>query len=441
MFILRGAQRGEINIDSGHLVCFWPVVTTLEQVKLIVGKQSKHLANLYVQVWTAVAWALTMDRMNTVEKGAGRQDLIVVGAGILGLATAYRAHKQGMKVLVIERHSRPVGASIMNFGHACFTGQADIIQPVAAQAREGWAAAAQDAGFWAAQPGTLIPAVTELEMQVLREFAEHRGEEQVQLLDAQQVNEALGHERLEVVGGARLPLDMRVNPREAAWKLAEWLEQQGVQFQWLTNVTAVADGTVCTTRGEFSAPQVVVCPGVELMSLFPGLAEDVDLKVCALAMALVRKPTHTANDFCMLTGTSIARYDGLTSMPSAVALKEELVQREPELVDCIANLMVTAIPEGLLIGDSHEYHDSPTPFIDEQMAALLQNRAAAYVGVEKFDVLQRWQGRYANSVHTNLVLRRPDEKTTVAVVASGIGMTLSFGIASLILEGGEVPGF
>lgn len=382
-----------------------------------------------------------MGRMNSTFEGAARPDLIVVGAGILGLATAYRAHKQGMMVHVIERNSRPVGASIMNFGHACFTGQADIIQPVVAKAREGWAAAAQDAGFWAAQPGTLIPAVTELEMQVLREFAEHRGGEQVELLTSEQVNRRLGHGNLNTVGGARLPQDMRVNPREAAWRLAEWLESQGVVFHWLTNVTAVADGTVSTNRGDVTAPQVVVCPGVDLMPLFPGLAEEVDLKVCALAMALVEKPAHTADDFCMLTGTSIARYDGFASMPSTSALKQELVEREPGLVDCIANVMVTAIPQGLLIGDSHEYHDSPTPFIDEDIASLLQDRAAQYVGAQEFRVLQRWQGRYANSVHTNLVLRRPDEKTTVAVVASGIGMTLSFGIASLILEGGEVPGF
>lgn len=379
--------------------------------------------------------------MNTSYEGAVSPDVIIVGAGIVGLATAYRAHKQGMTVQVIERNSRPVGASIMNFGHACFTGQADIIQPVAAVAREGWGAAARDAGFWAAQPGTLIPAVSELEMQVLREFAEHRGEGQVRLLTSKQVNGGLGHDRLGTVGGAHLPCDMRVNPREAVWKLAEWLENHGVDFRWRTQVVAVADGVAFTNRGDFCAPRVVVCPGVELVSLFPDVAEEVDLTVCTLAMALVRKPEYVADDFCMLTGTSLARYDGFTSMPTAAALREELLRREPELTGFVANLMVTAIPEGLLIGDSHEYHDSPTPFIDERMAALLQDRAASYVGVDEFRVLQRWQGRYANSVHTNLVLRHPDEKTTVAVVASGIGMTLSFGIASLILEGGDAPDF
>ncbi len=368
-----------------------------------------------------------------------RPDLLVVGAGILGLATAYRAHKRGMTVHVIDRNSRPVGASIQNFGHACFTGQSDGIQELAGWSRQGWGEAAADAGFWAAQPGTLIPATTEVEMAVLREFAEHRGEKQVTMLSADEVYEGLGHRRMDVRGGARLSLDMRVNPREAAWKLAGWLESQGVTFSWLTTANRVGDGVAQTNRGDIHARQIVVCPGVDLMGLFPEVAEEVELQTCTLAMALVEKPSHIAEDFCMLTGTSMARYDGFTSLPSAGELREDLAVREPELVDCIANLMVTAVPEGLLIGDSHEYHDSPTPFIEESMARLLQTKAAEYVGVPSFQVKQRWQGKYANSVHTNLVVRRPDEKTSVAVVASGIGMTLSFGIAQLLLDGGDAP--
>lgn len=102
-------------------------------------------------------------------------DLLVVGSGILGLATAFRAHRQGRTVRVVDAAARPVGASIQNFGHACFTGQADVIQDVAASAREGWLDAARAAGFWAAESGTHIPAATETEARVLEEFAEHRG--------------------------------------------------------------------------------------------------------------------------------------------------------------------------------------------------------------------------------------------------------------------------
>lgn len=368
-------------------------------------------------------------------------DLIVVGAGILGLATAFLAHEQGRSVLVIDSADRPVGSSIQNFGHACFTGQADVIQDVAGKARDGWLRAARAVGFWAAESGTWVPAATDLEMQVLEEFAAHRGEGDVTLLDAGRVGEGIGNPALECVGGAHLPRDMRVNPREAAPALAAWLSRQGVNFQWNTQVTGVADGVVGTVRGQFSASRVVVCPGYRLMGLFPEVAERHGVRACTLAMALLDRPERVPAELGLLTGTSLARYDGFAAMPSVGALRAELAEREPGLVGCIANLMATGIEGGLLVGDSHAYDLSPEPFIDESVAQLLQDRACAVLGIDSPVVRQRWLGRYADSATTNLVLERPDERTAVVVVTSGIGMTLSFGIADLALSGESVDGF
>ncbi|MGZ1489895.1 TIGR03364 family FAD-dependent oxidoreductase [Brevibacterium sediminis] len=362
-------------------------------------------------------------------------DLIITGSGILGLATAFLAHRQGRSVHIIDRSDHPVGSSIQNFGHACFTGQSDAAQPIAAKAREGWLDAAAATGLWAAETGTFIPAMTEAELTVLEQFAAHRGPDQVQLLDPEATVEAVGNPDLPAVGGAHLPQDMRVDPRQAAPRIAAWLAGQGVEFTWNTHVTAVADGTVSTTRGNFHAEQVVVCPGYQLTSLFPEIAESHEIRICSLVMSLIEAQQHIPTGFAMLTGTSLARYDGFAAMPGAEVLRHDLDEREPELRGCIANLMVTDIPQGLLIGDSHAYDLSPEPFIDEKIGALLLDRATSMLGIENPRVLQRWLGMYADSPTTNLVLERPDERTTVAVVASGIGMTLSFGIADLILSG------
>lgn len=370
-----------------------------------------------------------------------RTDLIVVGAGIIGLATAFLARERGLTVRVIDAADRPVGSSIQNFGHACFTGQADIIQEVAASARTGWLRAAEVAGFWATESGTWIPAATETELQVLREFADHRGPEQVQLLDAAEVARGIGNPDLRALGGAHLPLDMRVDPREAAPALAGWLARNGVEFTWNTQVTAVVDGQVDTVRGQFTAERVIACPGFKLMNLFPEIAERHGVRVCTLAMSLIDRPARIGQSLAMLTGTSLARYDGFTAMPGTAQLRAELAEREPELVGCIANLMVTGIDQGLLIGDSHAYHLSPEPFIEEDIAQLLLDRACAVLGIERPRVRQRWLGSYADSADKNLVLEHPDERTTVVVVTSGIGMTLSFGVAELALDGGKVEGF
>jgi glycine/D-amino acid oxidase-like deaminating enzyme len=103
--------------------------------------------------------------------------------------------------------------------------------------------------------------------------------------------------------------------------------------------------------------------------------------------------------------------------------------------------MATGTADHLFIGDSHAYSLSPEPFIDEDIAGLLLDRASDLLGLGTPRVRQRWLGRYADSPDTNLVLEHPDEHTTVLVVTSGIGMTLSFGVAELALAGESLSGF
>ncbi|WP_253426568.1 FAD-dependent oxidoreductase [Pseudomonas sp. GGS8] len=50
-------------------------------------------------------------------------DMLIVGAGILGLSLAYAAARRGLKVNVFERSATPLGASVRNFGQALVTGQ------------------------------------------------------------------------------------------------------------------------------------------------------------------------------------------------------------------------------------------------------------------------------------------------------------------------------
>ncbi|WP_224400141.1 hypothetical protein [Corynebacterium poyangense] len=81
-------------------------------------------------------------------------DLVVGGSGILGLAVAYLASRQSQRVRDIDAADRPVGSSIQNFGHACFTGQSDKLENLITVSRERWLAAARDAGLWVSKSGT-----------------------------------------------------------------------------------------------------------------------------------------------------------------------------------------------------------------------------------------------------------------------------------------------
>lgn len=363
-------------------------------------------------------------------------DLVVVGSGIVGLAHAYFAHRNGLTVRVIERDSRPNGASIRNFGHCCITAQHGDLLQTAYRSREGWLDAARDIGFWAPASGAYVVARSENEMAVVEQLAADRGTEAVKLLGAAAIRSTLGGDPDPlIVGGAHLPADLRVDPRTAAGEIAAWLERQdGVHFEWSTAVRDVTQGVVHTSRGDFRGEKVVVCVGHDVDHLFPELSERYQIQRCALQMAMAKAPAGYTLDAAVLTGTSMTRYDGFTAQPSADAVREEIYAHSPELIDMVANVMFTRRPDGtLLLGDSHIYGSTVDPFLDEWWTDRLVGEISQVLGAE-LTVTQRWQGVYANSKLTSLVIEDVDEQTRVVTVTSGIGMTLSFGIGAEGIE-------
>src|SRR5215469_17947476 len=103
-------------------------------------------------------------------------DLVVVGAGVVGLAHAIEAHARGHSVVVVERDARAVGASVRNFGHVGTTLQIGEAATYAATARERWLSLAPKAGFEVLDVGTVVVARNEAELAVLEEFeGEHPG--------------------------------------------------------------------------------------------------------------------------------------------------------------------------------------------------------------------------------------------------------------------------
>ncbi|MEV7603978.1 TIGR03364 family FAD-dependent oxidoreductase [Paenarthrobacter sp. NPDC089322] len=361
-----------------------------------------------------------------------RTDLIIIGAGIIGLAHAFEAQRNGYSVRIIERDMRPNGASIRNFGHCCITAQDGLYLDTAYRSREGWLSAAKAVGFWAPEAGAVVVARSATELAVLEQLSEQRGADSVQLLTAREVRSRLSPEADPAIcGGAFLPADLRVDPRTAAPDIADWLQnQRGVQIHWGTTVKDIRTGTVDTSRGEFHADKVLVCVGHDLDDLFPEVAARYQVQRCALQMAMAPAPTGYALDSAVLTGTSMTRYDGFTTMPGADAVRQEIFGHSPELIDMGANVMFTRRPDGtLLLGDSHVYGQTIGPFQDEWITTRLVSEIGKILGT-RLNVTQRWQGIYASSPQTSLVVEDLDSTTTAISVTSGIGMTLSFGIAA-----------
>eukprot|EP01136_Pigoraptor_vietnamica_P001694 Opistho-1_new@28663 len=98
---------------------------------------------------------------------------IVIGAGIVGLATARALSLKGYQVTVIERSEKAVGASIRNFGMVWPIGQPDgKLYNRAVRSREIWKEIADSIGLWYHEAGSLHVANEPDEWQVLQELHE-----------------------------------------------------------------------------------------------------------------------------------------------------------------------------------------------------------------------------------------------------------------------------
>ncbi|BCW09873.1 oxidoreductase [Arthrobacter sp. NtRootA4] len=374
-------------------------------------------------------------------------DVVVVGAGIIGLAHAAHAVANGLTVTIIERDHHAAGASVRNFGHCCITAQSGELYELAKTSRKYWLEFAEQAGFWAVESGAVVLARTDAEMAVLRELSAARESGQVQLLSPDATRERLDPVAAGLhdggtpqgdwpglIGGAFLRDDLRVDPRTTVAKLAEWLSlQPGVELHWNTAALGFSqspDGvTVQTSRGALQAKQVFVCVGHDVDYLFPDLAAEHRIQRCALQMSLAAGPAGVRFTPAVLTATSMLRYPAFTDMPSAEALRSEVEVKQPELLDIGANVMFTQRPDGtIILGDSHHYHRTADPFLDETVTDALNNDISGRIG-RPLEIIERWQGIYASSDVAPILVRDIQPGVTVVSVTSGVGMTLSFGLA------------
>lgn len=360
-------------------------------------------------------------------------DLAVVGAGIVGLAHAWEAARAGMTVVVIDRDERAVGASIRNFGHICATAQDGVALDYALVARERWIEAAAAAGFAVRTDGTVVLARTAAELAVLEEFAARRDGDSVRLLTAAEARDRAGFGAPDVVGGAHLPLDLRVDSPSAVPALTRHLAGLGVVFRFGEDVRSIDEGVVRTADADYRAEAIVVCVGHDLDRLFPSLAAEHGLTRCRLRMMEIEPPRGARIDPGVFTGTSLLRYGGFASTDAAAAVRAELIERSPELIAHTINLMCTQRPDGrVVIGDTHHYERTLDPFDDEALDSLLLREFARLFAEDDLVVRRRWRGVYASAPEPYLVAS-PVPGVTVASVTSGIGMTTAFGLAPAVL--------
>jgi len=356
-------------------------------------------------------------------------DMLIIGAGILGLSHAYAAAKRGLRVRVFERSVTPLGASVRNFGQALVTGQPPGIMLELAQAsREIWGDWAQLAGLQLKRNGSYLFARSEAEEHLLQAFCNGRAVEhgyRVELLRGAALNDLYGgqfrHHRAALHGLD----DQQLYSREAIPALIDYLRRDlGVEFHFSTLVRDIEPGQLHSTAGTFRGEQIVLCSGHDYQTLLAEPLARLEPQICRLQMLRARPQVDLKLQHALLTGLSCVHYGAFSDLPQAAAVQAQILAQAPHLHEHGIHLLISPTPYGeLIIGDSHDYGRDPSPFNAEQVDNWMIELAEQTLGC-KVQVLERWQGVYGARGQQPFSFLQAAPGVYASLMHTGVGMSV-----------------
>jgi FAD dependent oxidoreductase TIGR03364 len=366
-----------------------------------------------------------------------QKTVIVIGAGIVGLATARALSLKGYQVTVIERTQKAVGASVRNFGMVWPIGQPDgVLYNRAIRSKQIWKEIADSVGIWYDEVGSVHLAYHEDEWTVLQELYEcfSANGRPVTLMDPESILQNYkGINPVNLRGGLFSSTEMIVDPREAIAKVPDYLtEYLDVSFIWNTTITEITGNQLKAGNQHFHADLIFVCSGPDLETLYPDLFAEQPITKCKLQMmrfAPAESDWRIGTSIC--GGLSLIHYHSFKAAASLQKLKNRYNAEMSEYLDNGIHVMVSQNQSGeLTVGDTHEYANTFEPFDKTQ----LNNQVLAYLKTfamsADWKMVQSWHGIYPKMTNsaTELVLH-PSSEVFIINGLGGNGMTLSFGLA------------
>jgi FAD dependent oxidoreductase TIGR03364 len=369
---------------------------------------------------------------------------IVIGAGIVGLATARALALQGFSVKVFERSEKAVGASIRNFGMVWPIGQpAGRMYDRAIRSRNIWKEIASRAGFWQETAGSLHLAYHPDEWQVLQELHEAFRKEgrPVQLMNACSVAEASGAVvRDGLLGALHSPDEVIVDPREAIAALPGWLtEEMNVEFHWGKCVSYISDQVVYIgNEDEYEADLIFVCNGADFETLYPEHFARQPVTKCKLQMMrLAAQPADWRIGPALCGGLSLIHYNSFKAAPSLPTLRQRYSDEMADYLQLGIHVMVAQNGKGeLTVGDSHEYGLTHDPFDKGMINRKILEYLRKFASFRDWSIVETWNGVYAKLTDGDADLFfSPEPYVYIINGVGGAGMTLSFGLAEELVAG------
>ena len=368
---------------------------------------------------------------------------VVVGGGIIGTMHAVLAIEAGHDVIQLERDSRPLSASVRNFGLVWVSGRA--VGPeldLALRARELWEEIGSRAEIGFRTQGSLTIAQNLIEFDVMAEAvsmpdAHMRG---FRLLDRWQVQELEPILQGEFVGALECTKDAAVEPDLLLSGLRNYLSSHP-NYTWQPNFEVVdfyhdENGNhVTDINGQkVSGDLMVICPGSSHQGFLSEFLEGAPLRRVHLQMGATVPFGATVNH-------SIADADSMRYYPAFKDLALDSLPPQSASAEKykMQLLLVPRLDHSFTIGDTHEYEE---PFSHEILEAPydhLRQVISTIFGAPAPVISRRWSGNYSQSTSEDIYFRRDLAPGAVVVTGGGgRGNTLSPAIAEETVKSWQI---
>jgi sarcosine oxidase subunit beta len=217
-------------------------------------------------------------------------DVVIVGAGIMGLSLAWALVKRGRRVLCVERGRLAGEASAANAGTLAVQNKPLGSIPLTLESMRLWAALGEELGGTVEfeQRGGLRVAHTTEDLQklTLSHAAQANAGAPVELLDRDEALARAPYLSPAISGASYCALDGMANPFLASRRLFTATRAAGVSFMFdcaVTDVHPQPDGTVRVVAGAgiIAAPVVVIASGawIPVVAAHAGVPLPIETKV------------------------------------------------------------------------------------------------------------------------------------------------------------------
>ncbi len=374
-----------------------------------------------------------------------RADLIVIGGGILGTFHAYHALKKGLRVIHLERHQAPIGATVRNFGQIVPSGMTPFWQQLGRESLQIYKSLQSEVDLTVKEEGSIYLASNAEELGLLEELAQINEQNSY---SSKMLTKEQCHARFPClnesycVGGLFFPEEISVNPRLMIHRVHQFLRDHPLYLarfgEEVNELEVQNDGTVLATTNKnesYTAQKSIVCGGTEIRTLFPQIFLSSDLEIVQLQMMRVAGDKSVNLPGNVLTGLTIRRYESFQDCPSWGEIIQNWTPDSFQKEFGIHLLFKQESDGSILLGDSHQYAKSgdegTLPFTNRSdINRFFIDEGKRIFNLPSWEVTETWLGRYSQTADARGVLTETiDGHIHLITGIGGKGMTAGPGFA------------